>query len=828
GAAEKCELARSHAPTLWDNLQREVQEVVKVRGSPESAGPGQKKFPDDWAQHPAWRKMKSKPKSVVHREAVRAGVSGNDAVALLKLEQLLVRAEGHLEPHVAEMRELLVLERNAEVAILRPQGLPAPCSSDAEECEIDVLVEGVYAPLLEAGSALAESEAVAVIGPLQIVGTGQTPGGGFLLLLRFQGLAMPLSRISPGCAVALCSDGLCVTDFRASTSSSVGKVFQMTDDTVSVEMSFNMQETDVAELLPKIWQLHLVPDSTTHDRQLQALQSLLTTLKVALKGTRRALKTDSTLNVPLATAIVATVFGDPELCDDGPAEAAAGVVDSHKEALDLLQKACLQRGEKQSSQGPLKKGAKAAAPRQAQGAGGSSLDEDQLEAVRHALDEENAIAVIQGPPGTGKTGVLTQLVEEAVASGLRVLATAPSNAAVDNMVERFHQRGIKVVRVGNPERMTPAVMPYTLSSMVEANTLDERLDLQDDKAYLRRQREERRIMRAAEEEILAQAEVVLCTLVGAASREMANLSFDLAVVDEAGQATQPSTWIPLLKCRRAVLAGDSKQLPPTILSSTASAKGLDESLLERAELLQRGILARALLTQYRMHPGISTWASREMYDGRLRSAPGTASRTLDELESVEGNALTRTPLLLLDTRLPSGTLLPGCFEEVGQSEDGGALNFSMMNLGEARMVAVHVARLIQAGLPASLIAVQSPYKAQVELIREILAVTPGAEEVEVASVDSFQGREAEAVVISMVRSNPKGTIGFLSDARRLNVAVTRARRNVTCVCDSQTVRSNPVLSRFLQHIVQEGVIMRADADPTIEAIVEEPVVIDMN
>jgi len=290
------------------------------------------------------------------------------------------------------------------------------------------------------------------------------------------------------------------------------------------------------------------------------------------------------------------------------------------------------------------------------------------------------------------------------------------------------------------------------------------------------------------------------------------------VVDEAGQATEPATWIALLRARRALLVGDSKQLPPTVLSREAAAQGLAVSLMERAEEMYGGSLRRSLTTQYRMHAAISDWASDELYEGQLLASPTVSQRTLADLEGVSETAATRTPMMLLDTRAPTGRLLADCQEEAGggDSDDaemgGEALvkAVSLLNRGEANAVAAHVRRLLAGGVSARNIAVQSPYSAQVELLRMVLADLPGAEEVEVASVDSFQGREADAVIISMVRSNDNGSIGFLADARRLNVAITRARCHVAVVCDSRTVMSNQMLKRLLMHIKKNGVMESAD------------------
>lgn len=314
---------------------------------------------------------------------------------------------------------------------------------------------------------------------------------------------------------------------------------------------------------------------------------------------------------------------------------------------------------------------------------------------------------------------------------------------------------------------------------------------------------------------------MLCTATASAEPSLAKLPpFDLAVLDEAGQATAPNGWLPLLRARRALLVGDAKQLPPTLLSPAAAAGGLGLSLMEAFEGRAPASACVALKTQYRMHADICAWASAAMYGGQLSAAADAAARTLDQLEGVERTEATATPLMVLDT--PAGA---GGNER--RRADG-----AMTNPQEAQAAVAHVRALLRAGVPASGIAVLSPYAAQVDLIRAALGAAAEAAAieaavgaaaggltaagrdaapwrslgaVEVATVDGFQGREAEAVVLSLVRSNPRGTVGFLADQRRLNVAATRARRHLALVCDSATLRRTPFLRTLLEHCAARGV-----------------------
>ena len=358
---------------------------------------------------------------------------------------------------------------------------------------------------------------------------------------------------------------------------------------------------------------------------------------------------------------------------------------------------------------------------------------------------------------------------------------------------------------------------------------------------------------------MANADVVLATTVGAGAENIQKLpAFDMLVLDEAAQATEPAAWIPLVRCARAVLVGDPRQLAPLVRSEEARRRGLGTPVMARVSvpqqrraetrrssegaeendapasaLLSGGVLGCALRTQYRSHAAISDWASRETYGGALAASPSVATRLLRDLPGVVATAATTAPLLLLDTRVASGALLSGCAEATERDllaslSDYGTLNVagdatsaasfsSLVNEGEAYAVTMHVAGLLRAGVTPEQIAVQSPYAAQVRLmqcrLREAarIGLAPGAERVEVASVDSFQGREAEAVVVSTVRSNDRRAVGFLADARRANVAVTRARRHVAVVGDSRTVGADPFLARLLAHIRENGVRSPADA-----------------
>jgi predicted DNA helicase len=267
---------------------------------------------------------------------------------------------------------------------------------------------------------------------------------------------------------------------------------------------------------------------------------------------------------------------------------------------------------------------------------------------------------------------------------------------------------------------------------------------------------------------------------------LASESFDLALLDEATQAIEPLSLLAFLKAPKVILAGDHRQLPPTVLSKEAAEKGLGKSLFERIlEEFGTGV-KRMLREQYRMNEGIMSFPSREMYGGELRAHPSVAERRLPEL--LQKKEVDAPPVLFLDTAGKG-------FDEASAEGDE-----SRFNEGEAALVLARARELLDAGLPPGELAIISPYRAQATRIREQLDTA----EVEVDTVDAFQGREKEAVLVSLVRSNPEGNLGFLADLRRMNVAMTRPRRHLFVVGDSATLCGNPFYARFVEEAQKAG------------------------
>jgi ATP-dependent RNA/DNA helicase IGHMBP2 len=444
---------------------------------------------------------------------------------------------------------------------------------------------------------------------------------------------------------------------------------------------------------------------------------------------------------------------------------------------------------------------------------GASLNDVQRAAIRFALSAAD-VALIHGPPGTGKTTAVVELIRQAIRRGDKVLACAPSNLAVDNLFQRLWAGGARVVRLGHPARVLPELRARTLDLLVDAHPdvrlarklvkqamgLFRRADrftrAKPEPGARRETRQEarallqdaRRLEQQAVEHILDTADVLCATLTGLDSELLGTRRFDLAVIDEACQSVEPGCWIPLLRCDRVVLSGDHCQLPPTVVSPPAAAAGLGVSLFERLMQQYGSAIARRLTVQYRMHTQIMDFSSLEFYEAELTADESVAGHLLCELPGVSAAPLTQTPLEFWDTA------------GAGYDEEIEADGESRLNRQEAALVVRKVRLLLASGVTPQDIAVITPYAAQVRLLRSQLPIAG----LEIDSVDGFQGREKEAVVISLVRSNPTGEIGFLSDIRRMNVALTRARRKLLVLGDTATLAHHPFYRRLIEYFESQG------------------------
>jgi len=453
------------------------------------------------------------------------------------------------------------------------------------------------------------------------------------------------------------------------------------------------------------------------------------------------------------------------------------------------------------------------------------LDATQRAAVRHALRAKD-VALIHGPPGTGKTRTLVEVVRQSLRRGERVLVSAASNAAVDNLGERLSELGVPVLRLGHPARVSPALESRTLDALVEdsaarararrfvaeANEMRrrverrrarERLGFREARELMREaralMRDARRTLDAERSAQLERARVVCATAAGVEVAALEGRLFDLVVLDEATQAVDPLALAALSRGKRAVLAGDPRQLPPTVLDPDAAQRGLGRTLFER--LLERhGQMALAMLqVQYRMHAELMRFPSHSMYDGKLIAADQVARRMLEELPGVRADTLRPGPWHFIDT---SGK---GFVEQ--RSED----DPSTCNPAQAERTARDVRRLLSRGLAPTDLAVITPYLAQARLLREALrdAIDAG---LECGTVDAFQGREKQAVVVDLVRSNDDGQVGFLADTRRMNVALTRAMRFLLVIGDAATLQRHPYYQSFMDAAEAGGAHLSAWAD----------------
>lgn len=459
-----------------------------------------------------------------------------------------------------------------------------------------------------------------------------------------------------------------------------------------------------------------------------------------------------------------------------------------------------------------------------------NLNPSQIEAVQFALSAED-VAIIHGPPGTGKTTTLVELIRQITRKGQTVLAVASSNLAVDNLLERLIAAGEDALRLGHPARVTPVLREHTLDLLVENHPevkIAEKLTreayaLRDQsvkwtrtapqrgaKQSMRQEAKEmlqeaRQIEEQVTEMLLGRARVVCATVTGLDRGRLGDQRFDWCIMDEASQTTEPAAWIPLQFANRLVLAGDHCQLPPTVLSPEAVRGGFNISLMER--LLENNGPRKMLNVQYRMHQDIMAFSSEAFYEGNLLADGAVRTALLADLPQVTSAPLTTAPIHFIDTA--------GASYDEEPEPDGE----SRLNPLEAELVIKKVNELIKAGVTPEQIAVISPYSAQVKLLRELInsrvaedgdlskpasSAVPGGRNIEIDSVDGFQGREKEAVIVSLVRSNREGDVGFLADTRRMNVALTRAKRKLIVIGDSATITNHPFYEKMVKYFESIG------------------------
>ena len=462
-----------------------------------------------------------------------------------------------------------------------------------------------------------------------------------------------------------------------------------------------------------------------------------------------------------------------------------------------------------------------------------NLNPSQRKAVKAAM--QNTLTLWRGPPGTGKTRTLVALIASVVnyanvqenggksdrgkssntqASwrGPKVLACAASNVAVDNILDALLRekidRSMNILRLGSPARVQPWLLESTLSHKValhpkgkEANSIRERFRGVTSLEAAKARKQAQQLDREAAIQVVNASDVILATCVGAGDDLLADRVFRYAFVDEAAQCVEPHTLIPLTKALAGVLVGDTKQLPPTVVSRDAVAIGLQRSLIERLELL--GVEPYLLEEQYRMHPGLAAFSSVRFYDRRLKSVPKPSER-------VAPNGV----------NWPS-KMVPLAFIEVKGEEMRAPDGNSIFNVQEAEECVRVVQKLLLSGdvKNAGDIGIIAPYAAQVRAISEewnrkvtsdvklkntsiVEADNPESakDELEIRSVDGFQGREKEVIVLCTVRNNRQNQLGFVADPRRLNVAITRAKRGLIVLGHRDTLSTDQLWHKWLQFV----------------------------
>ena len=463
-----------------------------------------------------------------------------------------------------------------------------------------------------------------------------------------------------------------------------------------------------------------------------------------------------------------------------------------------------------------------------------SLNKSQKLAIKNSLTTQNFF-LIHGPFGTGKTRTLVELISQEVRQKHKVLATGESNAAVDNIVERLVlNEKLKITRLGHPQRVSKDNITYTLAYKVEKHSLNDkikRIHKKIDKLVEKRSSftkptpqyrrgfsdhdilynaskgkggrgisaekmksmanwldynleidelhdEIKRIENKMIKDIIEDSDVILSTNSSAALESISQTKFDVVIVDEASQATIPSVLIPIAKARRFILAGDHKQLPPTIIST--HAQDLQDTLFE--SLIEKYPHKSQLLNvQYRMNKSLMEFPNSEFYNNDLKSDSSVNNITLKDISDVEDD----DALLFVDT----------C--DIENHEKHLKDSKSIVNHLEARIALKFANDYIKAGIDEKDIGIISPYADQVKLISE-------KTDIEVKTVDGFQGREKEIIIISTVRSNEYGQIGFLKDLRRLNVAITRAKRKLVIIGNSKTLKSDATYERLINFVDEKN------------------------
>ena len=446
----------------------------------------------------------------------------------------------------------------------------------------------------------------------------------------------------------------------------------------------------------------------------------------------------------------------------------------------------------------------------------SYLNRTQEDAVNKVLQAKD-VAIVHGPPGTGKTTTLVEAIYETLRRENQVMVCAQSNMAVDWISEKLVDRGINVLRIGNPTRVNDKMLSFTYERRFEAHPDYEllwaiRKAIRDLRAHRKRgddkyhQKLERLKERATELEVrinaqlFGEARVIASTLVGSANRLLEGQKFGTLFIDEAAQALEAACWIPIRRVSRVILAGDHCQLPPTVKSFAAMKAGLGKTLMERI-VDNHPETVTLLKMQYRMNEEIMRFSSDWFYGNQVESAPEVKYRSILDLD---------IPMTWIDTSEFSENSENSDYSDISFKEQFVGESFGRINKAEAELTLLVLEQYFQKiGKQRILderldVGVISPYRAQVQYLRRLFKkkefFKPYRSLISVNTVDGFQGQERDIILISLVRANDEGQIGFLRDLRRMNVAITRARMKLIILGDASTMTRHPFYKRLYDYI----------------------------